>query len=362
MHIRGQWRCVLIESLLRKHLISLEGYKCARDEADCADAIYLDANENCYDHLGGGKNRYPDPKAVRLREEISSYFSVPFENIAVSNGSDEMIDMLIRLFCTPGEDKVMIFSPTYGEYKVFSLFNAVDVVDIPLKPDFSLDVERAKERIKKGDVKIVFITNPNNPTGMLFPKDDILEIADANPGITVIDEAYAEFAASYGSLWNQRKDNRRIVILKTMSKFFSLASSRVGFMFADEEIVDVYLRLKAPYNVSLSDQEDAIRVLSDPSSTERDKDMIIKERERLIAKLEKLSFVIRVFPSEANFVLVKVKDAYNLYSKLLEKGIIVRNRSKDYMLENTIRITIGKKEEMDRLMEVLDEEEKSALS
>lgn len=352
----------MIENIVRSYIKDIEVYKSARDEFTGKAEIYLDANENYTDFTGEGKNRYPDPHSTALREKIEEVLGFRKENTIITNGSDELIDLLIRLFCEPGRDSILIERPTYGEYKVFAGINNVNVIDVPLTDDLDLDTEEIIQTIKDKKPKIVFICSPNNPTARSYDISKIREIADANENITVIDEAYADFDPSFVSSYTLLKENDRIVTLRTFSKYWALASSRLGLGIASEDVIYYLNKIKAPYNVSLSAQRDGIRALEEKGEREAVLKDLIRERGRLSAEMEKFSFVKRVYKSDANFILIKTDDADSLYSYLTQRGIIVRNRSREILLSGALRITVGSKKENDALLEALNEKEKSLVS
>ncbi len=338
---------------MRSHILSLESYKSARDDFSGDAEVYLDANENWKDFSKKGKNRYPDPYATALREKIECVMGFKKEHTVLGNGSDELIDMLIRIFCTPGEDSILIERPTYSEYKAFAEINGVRVIDVPLTENLELDIPAIKREIDKSKPKIIFICSPNNPTGKAFEIEKIKEIADYNPSLTVVDEAYADFSPGFISAYTLKSE--RVAVLRTFSKYWALAASRIGILVADEVVIKAVNKIKAPYNLSLSAQCDGILALDDASERKKILNEILSERERLSSELKKFPFVSKVYESDANFILVKVSDAAELYSYLIKKGIIVRNRSSELHLENSLRITIGSKSENDKLLEALGE-------
>ena len=340
-----------IEALMNEHIRTLKPYSTARDDFKGKADILLDANESW---LGGsGINRYPDPRCTALRKEIEKVLSLPFDMTAVTNGSDEAIDLLIRIFCRPGIDSVMIERPTYGAYRVFADLNGVEVIDARLKEDYTLDIPRMEVAIDERKPKIVFICSPNNPTGSLYSKEDILRIADANKGITVIDEAYIDFSVEEG-MWRAIEENPRIVVLRTMSKAWSLAGARVGIIVSDPEIQRAVMKAKPPYNVSQLSQQAALDMLARKDEIAGTLSQILSERERLSAFFRTLPFISEVFHSDSNFILVRTSDAERLYDYLAARSIIVRNRSSEPLLQGCLRITVGNREENDKLMEVLD--------
>ena len=352
----------MLEDYIRNHILALESYTSARDDFSGEADVYLDANENWMDFSHEGKNRYPDPHASALREKIEEVMGFKSENTVIGNGSDELIDMLIRIFASPGKDTILIERPTYGEYKVFAEINDVGVVNVPLTEDLDLDVDAIKKAIDEKRPKILFICSPNNPTGKSYSIDKIKEIADYNPSLTVVDEAYADFDPSFVSAYTLLKENERVAVLRTFSKYWALAASRLGVLIASELVIKAVNKIKAPYNVSLSSQRDGIKALSEADDRKVVLDEILNEKKRLEKELSRFSFVERVYKSDANFILIKVSDADELYLYLMKKGIIVRNRSREPLLSGALRITIGSKSENDKLLEALDEREKSSVS
>lgn len=343
-----------IEKLINPHILSMAPYSSARDDFKGVAEVYLDANESWYE----GKikcNRYPDPECTEVRRLLDSVLSLPFEKTVIGNGSDEIIDLLIRIFCCYGEDSIMIQRPTYGAYKVFAATNNVSVIDVPLKPSLELDLDAIKKTMEEKKPKLVFICSPNNPTGKVYPLSQIEEIAKANSAITVVDEAYADFADNFESAVKLIDRYPRLCVMRTLSKAWGIAGARVGILVADKAIKDTVVKVKPPYNVSVLAQRAAVEVLSDPLSVYEIKANVLKERERLECEIAKLPFVCEVLKSEANFLIVKVGDADKLYLYLMEKGIIVRNRTHEPFLKGALRITIGSEIENNKLMEALCE-------
>lgn len=342
----------MLENLMNPHIVAMEPYASARDEYTGKAEVYLDANESWY---GGnsGVNRYPDPRCVELRRKLEEVLGLPFDMTAIGNGSDEIIDMLLRIFCAPGKDSILISRPTYGEYRVLADLNNLQTIDVRLKSDLSLDIDRVIQVIEEKHPKIVFICSPNNPTGRIYPVSEILRIADANPAITVVDEAYSDFSPDFESMVPYIKDNPRIVVMRTMSKAWAMAGARVGIMVSDPGLQAVFIKAKAPYNVSLLAQREALKALAARDKLYSVRDGIIQERGRVAKALMGIGCVRRVYPSEANFLLVEVDDADGLYAWCLDRGVIIRNRSREPLLEGCLRMTIGSREENDRLLEVV---------
>ena len=341
-----------LSSLLNPWIRDLVPYSSARSEFSGKADVLLDANESW---AGGndGVNRYPDPLCRELRKALEEKLGLPFEMTAIGNGSDEIIDMLIRMFCAPGRDSVMIERPTYGTYSVFARTSCVDVVDVPLTPSLDLDEEAVMRAIAEKKPRIVFICTPNNPTGRVYPLDAVERIAAVNPGITAVDEAYGDFAENFHSAVNLIASNPRVVVLRTLSKAFAAAGARIGVLVADPVIQRTFMKAKPPYNVPLPSQKAGLAAVNDYENVKIRVEETRRRRKDFSAFLSSLPFVREVFPSEANFVLFRTSDAAALYSYLLEKGIVVRNRSSDPMLENTLRVTIGSEEEMEKLREAL---------
>ena len=350
-----------VKQLMRKNILSLVPYSSARNEFNGKGSVFIDANENYRDFIEAkGLNRYPDPQHKELKQEIEKVMNIPYENMVIGNGSDELIDLLFRIFCVPSKDKVLMMSPTYGAYKVFADINDVGVSYCPLKDDFSIDLDRLEGQchlinsgiLEHGIHKLLFICSPNNPTGNSFPLDQVADIARRFRGITVIDEAYIDFSEKESAM-SLLKDNERIVILRTLSKAFGLANVRIGIAIASPEIIKTMHHVKYPYNLSGVQQAVAIQALKKQAEVVTTIKSIVESREKVAQQLTSLSFVQKVFPSDANFLLVRVDDASLLYSMLLKKGIIIRNRSSVRGCYGCVRITIGSEEENKLLIETL---------
>lgn len=343
-----------ILSLVNDHIRVLTPYSSARDDFSGEAEIYLDANESWYDGIERA-NRYPDPEAVEVRKALNKVLSLPFENTVVGNGSDEIIDLLIRIFCKSGQDSIMIMRPTYGAYKVFADINNVRTLNVLLKNDLTLDMETILDVIKEENPKIVFVCSPNNPTGQVYSIKDISLIAKVNKGITVVDEAYADFDPEFESSVGLISRYPRLCVLRTLSKAWGIAGARLGILVADPVIRDIVARVKPPYNVSILAQRAALEALGAKDKIIEVRDRVIKDRLELEKQLLDFRFVRNVIPTRTNFLLVEVKDADNLYSYLMCKGIIVRNRSKEPRLKEALRITIGSPDENMKLLEALRE-------
>ena len=340
-----------IWSLMNEQIRKLEPFLTARDTYTGRVDIMLDANELW---LGGnsGVNRYPDPYCTKLREEMEKAMGLPADMTAVTNGSDEAIDLVIRIFCKPGVDSIMMASPTFDEYRIFATLNGADTIDIPLKKDYNLDVDRMIKVMAEKKPKLVFLCTPNNPTGQLFPEEDIRKIIEHNECITVIDEAYVDFTGKEG-WWPEIRKNPRVVILRTMSKAWGLAGARVGMIVGCPEVIEAVRRAKAPYNVSRLSQDAAIGMLRRKDEIALVIDEIVSERARLSSFLKSLPYVTEVFPSDTNFILFRSECAAELYSYLLANAIIVRGCADDPLIKGCLRIAVGSREENERVMEVL---------
>ena len=337
-----------LHKLLRPNIAALQPYSSARHEYEGAADVYLDANESPYSN---GLNRYPDPHQVALKEKIASVFSVSGKHIFLGNGSDEALDLLIRCFCEPGKDSIITMPPTYGMYGVSAHVNNIAVHALPLTPHFELDQAAISERIDDPSVKLIFVCSPNNPTGTVIPHDELEWILSRQDKITVLDEAYIDFATNQMSIAKRIKQYPNLVILRTFSKAWGLAGVRLGIAFADSAIIDVLNKIKPPYNINSLTQNAVLKALQNPSEVQSNIKAIIRERERVHAQIKLLEYVAHVYPSEANFLLVKFNNAMRAFHILRKEGIIVRDRSKE--VENCLRITIGTPDENDKLLSVL---------
>ena len=343
-----------LESLVRPNIRNLCPYSTARDEYSGKVGIFMDANESPYDT---GFNRYPDPRQQALKARISSIKGIPPERLFLGNGSDEAIDLLFRIFCTPGRDNAIAISPSYGMYAVAAATNDVALREIPLGADFSLPAE-ALLAAADADSKLLFLCSPNNPSGNAFAPEALCSLAARFSGIVVVDEAYIDFS-SVPSLIPELGRYPNLVLLQTLSKAWGLAGLRIGLALADPYIIRLMGAVKYPYNLSQAAQQLALEALrQDPSSRIR---TIIAERRRLAALLPSFSCIRKVWPSEANFLLVETDDADALYSHLLADGIIVRNRSRVPGCTGCLRITAGLPEENDKLIQSIEAYEKSHL-
>lgn len=342
---------MMIEKLIRKNILDLKPYTSARDQY--SEGILLDANENSlgsvvHDFESLNLNRYPDPHQNDLKKLIGGYFNIPREKLFFGVGSDEIIDLLIRIFCEPGKDSVLIPEPTYGMYKVASDINNVNTISVNLNSAFQIDFGNIKKSFN-GSVKVIFLCSPNNPTGNLLRKEDVLRLCTEYNSIIVVDEAYVDFSG--GSLINQIQDYPNLVILRTLSKAWGLAGIRLGFSIADKLITDYLFKVKAPYNISSLTRFAVKRAIENSAVKDEYVSRIITERERLKNVLCEMKGIQKVFDSDANFLLFRCINATQVQLELAEKGVIIRNRSTQVMLENCLRISVGTEEENNRFLE-----------
>jgi histidinol-phosphate aminotransferase len=341
-----------INLLLREHIKKLVPYASARDEFSGAAHIFLDANENSLGSpITPAYNRYPDPHQVKIKERLGPIKGLAPKNIFLGNGSDECIDLLYRAFCNPGKDNVIIHPPTYGMYEVSAHIHDVEVRRAALDASFELDLATIEEQVDER-TKIIWICSPNNPTGNAFRRQDIEIILNNFEGLVVIDEAYVNFSRQQ-SFIRELTEYPNLVILQTLSKAWGLAGLRLGMAFAGEFIVDVLNRIKPPYNIGQATQELVLNALEDTSRVNEMIKEIVGLRNDLSEKISRLSSVLHVYPSEANFLLIKIKNARRIYDVLLNNGIVVRDRSSAAGCEDCLRITIGTKAQNDKLLETL---------
>ncbi len=342
--------------LVRKNIKNLKPYSSARSEFAGKAEVFLDANENAFGSpAGSGHNRYPDPLQTEIKHRVSEIKSIDPSQIFVGNGSDEAIDLLFRIFCEPGRDEVTICPPTYGMYRVSADINDISVLEIPLTVEFQLDVPSILSGISDR-TKLIFICSPNNPTGNLMQWASICEVAEKFDGIVVVDEAYIDFAAE-PSLTVQLILLPNLVILQTFSKAWGMAGLRVGLSFASSEIIDLMNRVKPPYNVSGIAQRAVIDALNDQKGIEQWIEIALQQRTVLAETLRRFVFVEKLYPSDANFILVKLIDANSVYEFLLKEKIVVRNRNNVELCGGCLRITVGTPDENIRLIEAFSKYE-----
>ena len=335
-----------ITPLVRPNIAALAPYSTARDEYDGPIGIFLDANESPYNN---GYNRYPDPHQAELKARIAPIKGIPVENLFLGNGSDEAIDLVFRIFCEPGKDNAVIMAPSYGMYGVAAAINDVEVRSIRLDADFNLDSEALLGACDER-TKVIFLCSPNNPSGNAFELQQLLDICDRFPGVVVVDEAYADFSEK-GSLAKEATVRDNLIVLQTLSKARAMAGLRIGLAISSEEVIRLMSMVKYPYNLSRAAMEKAFQFLEKPIDDELN--TIVNERKRLASVLPRFPFVKQVFPSDANFILVRVDDANALYDYLLGKGIIVRNRTRVPGCAGCLRLTVGLPEENESLLNAL---------
>ena len=340
-----------LQKLVRSHIADLQPYSSARDEFDTddGDVVYLDANENPFDN---GVNRYPDPQQRKLRGVIAKRRGVAVNQLLLGNGSDEVLDLIFRAICVPNQDKIIVMPPTYGMYKVLANINCISLDEVPLNDDFQLVTKNILNQIST-QTKAIFLSSPNNPSGNSFRREDILTLLQSFTGLVVIDEAYIDFSTQK-SLVSDLSSYPNLIITQTLSKAYGLAGIRLGICIASEEIIDILNKIKPPYNINSLTQERAISALEDWDTTQRQITQLIAERKGLFAQLEKISFVEKVYPSDANFLLVRVDDANKRYAQLIQNNIVVRNRSKQVECENCLRFSVGTPQENQLLIETLN--------
>lgn len=336
-----------LQKLVRQNIISLKPYSSARDEFSGEAGVFLDANENPF----GDLNRYPDPHQQTLKDKLKDIKKISSKQVFIGNGSDEVIDLLIRIFCNPSADKIVVCPPTYGMYEVAANINDVMVLNVPLTQDFQLDTEALQQVISQSEpntLKLIFLCTPNNPTGNSI---DNIEWVLANfNGIVVVDEAYIDFSERT-SFIEKLALYPNLVVVQTFSKAWGLAAARIGIAYASETIIALMQKVKPPYNVSSLNQEAALKALDNEHVIVHQKAHILEQRTYLETSLSQLPIVKKVFPSDANFILIEVEDADKLYEHLVIKNIVVRNRNT--IIKNCLRITIGTIVENQYLIEVL---------
>ncbi len=330
-----------LEKLVRKNILELNPYSSARDEFSGKEGVFLDANENPF----GDLNRYPDPQQKALKNKLSKIKGISAEQIFIGNGSDEIIDILFRVFCNPGKDKALTFSPTYGMYEVSAAINEVELIKTPLNQEFQIDFGSVEPLFNQACLKLIFICSPNNPTGnTIYHLDRILTNFK---GIVVIDEAYIDFSRGESFL-SQIERYPNLIVLQTLSKAWGLAAARVGVAFSNNPIIALLNKVKPPYNISQLNQQAALQVLSDLELFEKQKALILSQKEVLQKELLLLPTVKKIYASDTNFLLVEVNNADKIYEELVMKNVITRNRTKE--VANCIRITVGSPEENQQLI------------
>lgn len=339
-----------IQDLIRDNVKSLKPYSSARDEYKntSANMVFLDANENPFNT---GFNRYPDPQQNSVKDILAKQKGVTKSKILLGNGSDEVLDLIFRAFCNPNKDNIITLPPTYGMYEVLANINATDVIKVNLSNAFHPQVDAILKASNKNS-KLLFLCSPNNPSGNSFNSKEVETLLNEFKGIIVIDEAYIDF--SEHKSWLQRLDEfQNLIITQTLSKAYGMAGIRLGICYASEEIISILNKIKPPYNVNSLTQEKAIEQLLKTDVLKHQISALKYQREVLENELNKLNYISKIYPSDANFLLIKVDDANKRYNQLIEKGIVVRNRTTQPGCKNCLRITIGTKQENEKLIEVL---------
>ncbi|PJJ79328.1 histidinol-phosphate transaminase [Mucilaginibacter auburnensis] len=343
-----------INNILRENIKNLTPYSSARDEFQGEASVYLDANENAFGSpLDEAYNRYPDPLQYNVKKRLSEIKGLPIRNIFLGNGSDEAIDILFRSFCNPGVDNVIIVPPTYGMYQVSANINDIALKRVNLTAEYQLNLEGIAEAIDK-NTKIIFICSPNNPTGNSINREDVETLLANFNGLVVVDEAYINFSRQK-SFIQELTEYANLVVLQTLSKAWGLAGLRVGMAFASEEIIEVMNKVKPPYNINEASQQLALKALQNVDQVNEWIKETLAQRDKLVLALKNFDFVLDIYPSDANFILVKTTDPKAIYNFLVERGIIVRDRSKVELCEGSLRITIGTPEENNILIKSLQD-------
>ncbi|MBR2235188.1 MAG: histidinol-phosphate transaminase [Prevotella sp.] len=338
-----------LQQLIRPNILALAPYSSARNEYAGHEAhVFLDANENPY---GAPMNRYPDPLQRELKERIAQTKDVPADGIFLGNGSDEAIDLLYRCFCQPGIDNVVAIEPTYGMYRVCADINDVEYRTVLLDEQFQIKAEELLDACDE-HTKLIWICSPNNPTGNSIQRDEMLKVIEGFDGLVVVDEAYSDFARQQ-PLRMELAKHPNLVVLNTMSKAWASAAIRLGMAFASSDIIDVFNKVKYPYNVNLLTQQQAMKILDAKADVERQLQLIMQQRSQVMTAFRQLPICQQVYPTDANFFLARVTDAQAIYNYLVRCGIIVRNRTRVQLCHNCLRITIGTRSENDELLGAL---------
>jgi histidinol-phosphate aminotransferase len=340
-----------IQDKVRSCIKDMKPYSSARSEFKGSASVFLDANENPFDDLME-YNRYPDAYQQKLKDALSKVKNILSSQIFLGNGSDEIIDIIIRTYCDPGEDSILTFIPGFGMYKVAASINNVHCYEIPLDDEFHLDIDGLISAVSE-DVKVIFLCTPNNPTGNSINEDDLLKICESTDTLVVIDEAYIDFS-EHRSMVQHISHVPNLLVLQTFSKALGGAGIRIGMAFANEDILYFMNKIKMPYNISSLNQKEAIKVLKNESVYSQMKSLIQSEKKGMDQRLKTYPFIRKVYPSDANFFLIKVDDAMDLYQYLIKDKVIVRNRSNQFGCKNCLRITIGSKRQNELLYHALD--------
>ena len=339
-----------LERLVRDNIKAMKAYSSARDEFTDfeEDMVFLDANENPFETK---VNRYPDPQQINLKTQLSTLKRVPIDQMLLGNGSDEVLDLIFRAFCEPNRDNIITVPPTYGMYKVLANTNAIENREVLLTNDFQLDVDGILNAIDS-NTKLIFICTPNNPTGNVIAENSIKKLLGKFDGLVIIDEAYIDFAEA--DSWSTKlQEYSNLIVTQTLSKAYGMAGIRLGMCFASTEVISVLNKIKPPYNVNVLTQQVALKRVIEDETVQQEIKSLIAERQKLEVALKEVSFIEKIYPSEANFILAKVDNANNRYNQLIEEGIVIRNRSTQPLCENTLRFTVGTAEENEKLIKAL---------
>ena len=338
-----------LKELTRPNIRNLAPYSCARNEFSGTNAsVFLDANENPFNEP---LNRYPDPLQLQLKQKIEQVKGIPADYTFVGNGSDEAIDLLYRCFCRPGKDNVVAIEPTYGMYCVCADINDVEYRPVLLDKQFQLNADALLAACDQ-NTKVIWICSPNNPTGNDMKREEVLKVINSFEGLVVVDEAYSDFSG-LRPLRFELPRHSNLIVLNTLSKAWGAAAIRLGMAFASPDIIAIFNKVKYPYNINLLTQERAISVLSDPFEVDRWVQLILQERGRMVEAFHQLPICEQVYPTDANFFLARVSDAQGIYDYLVERGIIVRNRTRVQLCHNCLRITVGTRAENSELLSAL---------
>jgi histidinol-phosphate aminotransferase len=335
-----------LENLVRPNVRRFIPYSCARDDYQGKEGVFLDANENPY----GSLNRYPDPYQWELKSAVSRIKDIPAEKIFLGNGSDEIIDLCFRIFCNPGVDKALIFTPTYGMYQVAAEGNDIELIQVPLNEQFNIEFDSVQPYLSDKNLKLILVCSPNNPTGNEMSRSELNKLISGFNGIILLDEAYIDFTGKPSFSENLDK-YPNLIVMQTFSKAWAMASVRVGMAFASPSIIQYFNKMKPPYNISTINQKTVLKKMEDPMTVRKRVNSIVAERERVISELRKLPVVLKVYRSDANFILVRTASADDIYNYLVSSGIIVRNRNS--VIENCLRITIGTRSENNKMLKAL---------
>ena len=339
-----------LNNLIRKNIKAMKPYSSARDEFKDlkADMVFLDANENPFETT---LNRYPDPQQTALKELISKQKELPINQVLLGNGSDEVLDLIVRAFCEPNQDSILTLLPTYGMYSVLAQLNSIENIEVSLSKDFNINVDQVLKQVKPS-TKLLFICSPNNPSGNIMDVNAVTRLLKAFDGLVVIDEAYIDFTTIES--WMQHLNTfPNLIVTQTLSKAYGLAGIRLGTCYASKEIIAVLNKIKPPYNINSLTQQAAIEALQNNEVSDQ-VSSILREREKLANALASCFFVKKIYPSDANFILIKVDDANKRYDELLKHGIVIRNRTTQLGCENCLRISLGTPAENKQLLTLLN--------